>query len=143
VRHFHEQIVKAGGQKIYRAVVAAFGIVALSGALAAPAVADPKGEIIEIQCDALGTLEVVVFSNGAPSPGLVVNTNQVGIPYKLHIEGTFTPVGGEPESFVEEFAKPAPHNGRLDHCSFHQEGSDEFGSFEVDGEVWISYTPAA
>jgi hypothetical protein len=42
-----------------------------------------------------------------------------------------------------QLAKPAPHNGRLDHCSFHQEGGDEFGSFEVDGEVWISYTPAA
>jgi hypothetical protein len=110
---------------------------------AAPARADPKkGEILEITCDTLGTLQVVVFSNGPSSPGLVVGSNQVGIPYELHLEGTFTPVDGEPESFVEDFAKPAPRNGRLDHCTFHQEGSDEFGSFVLDGEVSISYTPA-
>jgi hypothetical protein len=129
--------------KVHRAVVAALGIAALSGTLAAPAGADPKrGEILEIDCDTLGTLEVVVFSNGPSSPGLVVGSTQVGIPYKLHLEGTFTPIEGEPESFVEDFEKPAPRNGRLDHCTFHQEGSDEFGSFELDGEVWISYTPA-
>jgi hypothetical protein len=71
-----------------------------------------------------------------------VGSRQVGIPYALHVEGTFTPVGGEPEPFVDEFSKPAPQNGRLDHCTWHEEGSDEFGSFVVDGEVWISYTPA-
>jgi hypothetical protein len=129
--------------KVHRAVVAALGIAALSAGLAAPAGADPKnGEVIEINCDNLGSLEVVVFSNGPASPGLVVDSNQVGIPYKLHVEGTFTPTGGEPESFVDEFEKPGPRNGRLDHCTFHQEGMDEFGSFELDGEVWISYTPA-
>jgi hypothetical protein len=128
--------------KIHRAVIAALGIAALSAGLAAPASADPKkGEVIEINCDNLGTLEVVVFSNGPASPGLVVDSNQVGIPYKLHVEGTFTPTDGEPESFVDEFEKPGPRNGRLDHCTFHQEGTDEFGSFELDGEVWISYTP--
>ena len=120
-------------------VVATVGLVGLG---AAPASADPKkGEVLEITCDTLGTLEVVVFSNAAASPGLVVGSNQVVIPYKFHIEGTFTPVGGEPESFVDSFEKPGPRNGRLDHCTFHQEGSDEFGSFELDGEVWISYTP--
>src|SRR6266508_349856 len=124
--------------RVYKAALAVFGIAALSEVLAAPAGADPKGDVIEIDCDALGTLEVVVFSNGQASPGLVVGSNQVGIPYKLHLEGTFTPVVGEPESFVEECERPAPRNGRLDHCTFHQEGSDEFGSFELDGEVWIS-----
>ena len=129
--------------KTYKAVVAALAIAALTVALAAPAGADPKkGEVLEIACDTLGTLEVVVFSNGPTSPGLVVGSTQVGIPYKLHIEGTFTPIDGEPESFVDDIDKPAPRNGRLDHCTFHQEGSDEFGSFEIDGEVWISYTPA-
>ena len=128
--------------RLYKAAFAALGIAGLSGVFAAPAGADPKGDVLEIDCDALGTLEVVVFSNGPASPGLVVGNNQVVIPYKLHLEGTFTPVVGEPESFVEEFERPAPRNGRLDHCSFHEEGSDEFGSFELDGEVWISYTPS-
>jgi hypothetical protein len=129
--------------KIYRAIVAALAIAAVSGALAAPAGADPKkGEVLEIDCDILGTLDVVVFSNGRTSPGLVVGSTQVGIPYRFHIEGSFTPVGGEPEFFVDDITKPAPRNGRLDHCTFHQEESNEFGSFEADGEVWISYTPA-
>jgi hypothetical protein len=124
---------------VWTAVVLAIALAALA---ASPASADPqKGDVIEISCDALGTLEIVVFSNGSASPGLVLGSNQVGIPYKLHVEGTFTPVEGEPESFVDEFEHPAPRNGRLDHCTFHQEGSDEFGSFELDGEVWISYTP--
>jgi hypothetical protein len=123
-------------------LMAGVATVGLVGLGAAPASADPKkGEVLEITCDTLGTLEVVVFSNGPSSPGLAVGSNQVGIPYKLHVEGTFTPVGGEPEPFVDSFEKPAPRNGRLDHCTFHQEGSDQFGSFELDGEVWISYTP--
>jgi hypothetical protein len=117
-------------------------VVALATLGVATASADPsKGEVIEIECDELGTLEIVVFSNGQPSPGLVVGTNQVGITYRLYVEGTFTPVDGEPASFVDEFTKPAPRNGRLDHCAWHEEGSNEFGSFVLDGEVWISYTP--
>jgi hypothetical protein len=128
--------------KIRAAWTAVVLAIALAALAAPPASADPqKGDVIEISCDALGTLEIVVFSNGSASPGLVLGSNQVGIPYKLHVEGTFTPVEGEPESFVDEFEHPAPRNGRLDHCTFHQEGSDEFGSFELDGEVWISYTP--
>jgi hypothetical protein len=129
--------------KIHRTLVGALGIGALGVVLAAPAGADPKGgELIALSCDNLGVVEVVVFSNGSPSPGLVVDSNQVAIPYRLHVEGTFTPTDGEPESFVDEFEKPAPRNGRLDDCTFHQEGADEFGSFVIDGEVSISYTPA-
>jgi hypothetical protein len=122
------------------AVVSAIALIALG---VAPASADPqKGDLLELECDVLGAVEVVVLSNGRGSPGLVVGSTQVGIPYRIHVEGTFTPVGGAPESFVDEWSKPAPQNGRLDHCTFHQEGSDPFGSFELDGEVWISYTPA-
>jgi hypothetical protein len=135
---------REASMKIHRTVAAAFGIAALSVTLAAPAGADPrKGEVVELNCDNLGTLEIVVFSNAQASPGLVLDSNQVLVPYQLRIEGTFTPIGGEPETFVEEFEKPAPQNGRLDHCTFHQEGTDEFGSFELDGEVGISYTPGA
>ena len=124
----------------WTAVVLVIGLAAFG---VAPASADPKkGDVLEISCDTLGALEIVVFSNGPSSPGLVVGSTQVGVPYKLHIEGTFTPVEGEPESFVDEFEKPAPRSGRLDHCTFHQEESDEAGTVVIDGEVWISYTPA-
>ncbi len=67
--------------------------------------ADPqKGELLAIECDTLGSLDVVVFGNGRGSPGLVVDSTQVGIPSKLHIERTFTPTGGgDPETFVDEW----------------------------------------
>jgi hypothetical protein len=133
---------REAGMKVHRTLVGALGITALGVGLAVPAGADPKsGEVIELSCDTLGAVEIVLFSNGEPSPGLVVDSNQVVIPNRFHIEGTVTPIDGEPESFVDDFERPAPRNGRLDHCTFHQEGTDEFGSFELDGEVWISYTP--
>ena len=127
--------------RAHSAVIFVLGIATFGLAQAAPAAADPKGDILELDCDRLGTLEVVVFSNGPSSPGLVVGTNQVLIPYELHLEGSFTPNGGEPETFTEDFARPAPRHGRTDHCTFHEEGSDEFGSFDIDGEVLISFTP--
>jgi hypothetical protein len=128
--------------KVRIAWTALVSVIALVALGVAPAGADPsKGDVIAVECDELGSLEIVVFSNGQPSPGLVVGSNQVGIPYRLHVEGTFTPIGGEPESFVDEFSRPAPRSGRLDHCAWHEEGSNEFGSFVIDGEVWISYTP--
>jgi hypothetical protein len=128
--------MKARSAVIFVLAIATFGL-----AQAAPAAADPNGDVLELECDRLGTLEVVVFSNGPSSPGLVVGSNQVLIPYELHLDGSFTPNGGEPETFTEDFARAAPRHARTDHCTFHDEGSDEFGSFEVDGEVFISYTP--
>lgn len=124
----------------------AVGISALAFAAlgVAPAGADPqKGEVLTIECDALGSLDVVIFSNGRGSPGLVVGSTQVGIPYKLQLEGTFTPAGGgDPETFTDEWEHPAPKNGRLDHCTFHQEETGPEGTAVIDGEVWISYTPS-
>jgi hypothetical protein len=103
----------------------------------------PKGEVISIDCDSgLGSLTVALNGNGDFTPGHVTTSTQVGIPYALHIEGSFTPTGGEPETFVEDIAKRAPRNGRLAVCTFHEEGQDEEGAFTFDGTVWISYTPA-
>jgi len=73
----------------------------------------------------------------------VTTNHQVGIPYEFHITGTFTPNDGSPtQTFSDDLAKRAPRNGRLDTCTFHQVGSDENGSFVIDGIVKISYTPA-
>jgi hypothetical protein len=129
--------------KLRLALTVGISALAFAALGVAPAGADPqKGELLALDCDTLGAIDVVIFSNGRGSPGLVIGITQVGIPYKLHLEGTFTPSGGgDPETFVEEWEHPAPRNGRLDHCTFQQEGSDESGTFEVHGEVWISYTP--
>jgi hypothetical protein len=129
--------------KVRIVVVAILSAMALVTLGVAPASADPqKGDVLEVHCDELGMFEIVVFSNGRGSPGLVVGSNQVIVPYALRLAGTFTPVEGEPETFGEEWEHPAPRNGRLDHCTFSDSGTDEFGSFVLEGEVWVSYTPA-
>jgi hypothetical protein len=108
----------------------------LIGVAANAASADPKrGELITLDCDALGTVDVAVNGNGLWSPGHVVDSTQVLVPYKFRFE--FTPTGGgEPE--VEEVAKRGPANGRLDVCTFTIEEEDG----TINGTVWISYTPA-
>ena len=109
---------------------------------AGTASADAKhGDTLTLQCDALGVLEVLVFSNGFWSPALVAGSNQVLVPHEIHAEGTFTPTQGEKQSFSDNGVKPAPRSGRTDHCVFHDEGSDQSGTFEIDGEVRVSYTP--
>ena len=117
------------------------------GMAAGPAAADPtnakKGEILEIQCDGgLGTLTVALNGNAELTPGLVTTSNQVVIPYQRHIEGSFTPTGGDPVPIVQDVEKPAPNNGRLAACTFHESGSNESGSLVLDGTVWVSYTPS-
>ena len=128
--------------KVHNVVLVVLGIASLGVAQAAPAAADPNGEVITLDCDTLGTVQVVVFSNGPSSPGLVVGSNQVVIPYELHLDGTFTPTGGDPETFSEDVVKPAPRHGRTDHCTFHEVDTDEFGTLVLDGEAFVSYTPA-
>jgi hypothetical protein len=130
----------------FKALLALLGAATVACLVAAPAGADPtnakNAQVVTAHCDPLGTLDVVSNGNGRWTPGLVTTNNQVGVPYEFHVTGTFTPTGGEPESFSDDLVKPAPHNGRLATCTFHQEGADEFGSFVVDGTVLISYTPA-
>jgi len=121
---------------------AAIVIAAGAGSAAADPTNAKKGEVIPIVCEHNGRLTVATNGNGEWTPGLVTTNHQVGIPYEFHIRGTFTPVGGSTETFSEDSVKRAPRNGRLDTCTFHQEGSDEYGSFVVDGIVKISYTPA-
>jgi hypothetical protein len=132
--------------KILKVATVTLGVMSLIIGGAGVASADPvnakKGQILEIQCDGgLGTLTVALNGNGAWTPGHVTTSTQVGVPYRLHLEGSFTPTGGEPEFFVEDIAKKAPRNGRLATCTFHEEEQDEGGTLVLDGTVWISYTP--
>ena len=109
--------------------------------IAPSATADPKGEPLTIQCDELGALDVLVVGRGVLAPGLVVGSNQVVVPYAISLSGVFTPTAGDPEPFTDGFSRPAPQNGRLDHCTFHQEGALPDGTFVIDGDVWLTYTP--
>ena len=91
-----------------RAGVAGIGALGLGLGLVLPAAADPKGEPIDMQCEKLGPLQIVVNGNGPMTPGHVVGSTRVGIPYKLRVEGVFTPVGGEPQPFIDEYSRNAP-----------------------------------
>ena len=125
------------------ALLALMASTGLSLGVAAPANGDPKSGVLPLECDELGSLEVAVAGNGtATTPGLVIGDTRVGFPYKIMLTGTFTPIGGEPEPFVDEYLRRAPAHERLDHCTFHQEGANEFGSFVIDGDLLISYTPS-
>ena len=109
--------------------------------------ADPvnakKGEVLPIECDGgLGSLTVAVNGNGDFTPGHVITSTQVGVPYAFRFEVSFTPTGGETQTEVEALAKRGPRNGRLAVCTFHQEEQSEEGVFVLDGTVWISYTPS-
>ena len=124
------------------ALLAVLGSIGLSLGIATPANADPKRGVIPLECDVLGSLEVVVAGTTAPAtPGLAVLSTQIGVPYAITLSGTFTPVGGEPEPFLDIYERRAPAHERIDHCTFHQEGATGAGSFVIDGDLWISYTP--
>jgi hypothetical protein len=123
----------------------AFAAVTGVGTAAADPVKAKKAELLTITCDnGLGTLEIATNGNGTYTPGHVTTSNLVGKPYELHITGTFTPPGGEPQSFSEDNVKKhAPNSGRLATCTFHQEGSDpDGGTFVIDGTAKISYNGA-
>jgi hypothetical protein len=122
----------------------ALGLAASMGmvvALAGPAAADPPREPLLLQCDVLGSLTISVPADAPWTPGLVARDNQVGHPYAFTVTFTFTPPGGEPQTSVDHYSKPAPANDRHDRCTFHQEGSDDTGTFTLDGEALITYTP--
>lgn len=110
-------------------------------ALAGPAAADPPREPFALQCDVLGPITISVPAQAPYTPGLEVGGTRVGVPYAFTSTFTYTPTGGEPQTSVDQYSKPAPAHDRLDRCTFHEEGSDESGTFTLDGEVLVSYTP--
>ena len=113
----------------YKALSVALGAAAIVGLMAAPAGAVPKkGDALTLECDALGSVDILTNSgNGLWTPGFVVGNNQRLIPYAFKFD-----FGGD----VFEASKPAPRNGRLDRCEFTIE--DPEGT--VNGIVWLSYT---
>jgi hypothetical protein len=119
------------------AVVAALAMVG-----AAPASADPgNGFMFDLQCDSLGTVTNASFSSGAASPGLVVDSNRVILPYAWETTLHATPYVGEPFTRVFSYSRGEPQNGRLDYCTYHYEVFNNVGHGVFDGWALISYTP--
>jgi hypothetical protein len=122
--------------KCFKALFAVLVGVTMSVVMAGTAGADPvnakKGESLVLECDALGTIEIATNGNGQWTPGHVIGSTQMLIPYAFHFE--FTSPDGDTQS--DDVAKSEPRNRPLDRCTFG--GTDEFGSFS--GIVWLSYT---
>lgn len=114
------------------ALAAALTVVGAGAAGAAPTNAK-NSETIALDCEVLGAVEVTTIGNGIWTPGHVVGSNTVLIPYAFRFE--FTPTGGSTE--VEEISRRAPRTTQLDVCTFG--GADETGSFS--GTAWVTYRP--
>ncbi len=106
------------------AAAAAAGTVAVA-LVAAPAQAAPKGpDTITLICGGdVGTIQITTNSgHGAFTPGFIVGTHQVFIPYRLHIVGRFD---GQVVFRANE-SKHAPINATATSCrvraAFHQNG---------------------
>jgi len=100
--------------------------------------ADPKGEPFTLTCDNDQTYEIVTFSNGTWSPGLLTDGNGVVRPVALDVTGTFTPTGGEPEVvFEENFAKNIGSKTETTDCTFNESAPEEGGTFTIEGTVTI------
>ena len=87
---------------------AALGLCAFS---ASSAHADPGGEPLTIHCDTLGSIDVIVVGKAALAPGLVVGGNQVAVPYRITITGTFTPTS-QPRTPWRPASSPPPGHRR-------------------------------
>ena len=113
---------------------AALTALTASGLVAGPAGADPinakKGQVYDVVCENLGTVEIATNGSGDWTPVHLTAGDQVLVPYRLHLE--FTPVGGETQSL--DLFKPEPKNATLDVCTF---GSDDAqGSFRAI--AWVA-----
>jgi hypothetical protein len=101
--------------------------------------ADPKkADVITLNCDNGASYEIRVFSNGTWSPGLLTSGNGVVRPVAVAVTGTFTPAdGSDPETFSETAAKHVGAKTQTTDCTFSQTGSDESGTFTLQGTVTI------
>jgi hypothetical protein len=101
--------------------------------------ADPKkADVITLHCENGQSYEIRVFSNGTWSPGLLTTGNGVVRPVAVSISGTFTPAdGSDPETFSESAVKNVGAKTQTTDCTFAETGSDESGTFTLEGTVTI------
>ena len=112
-----------------------------------------NSEIIDLQCQDLGAVQVVVSNTSdhanenAPAwgTGRIVGSNTVLIPFSFDFQGTFTPSdnsGSQPVSFslAKGHGGAAP-NGNFDTCTFQISETSPEGSFEATGTV-VGLIPA-
>ncbi|MFM7069742.1 MAG: hypothetical protein ACKOYM_09825 [Actinomycetes bacterium] len=98
---------------------------------------------IYLTCDGLGEVFIVTLpANGDFTPGLVLDSNAVLVPYEFHNSFTFTPTGGEPQTESEDLVKRAPMQATLDRCVGRGEFSDDAGTYVFNVEALQTVTPS-
>jgi len=125
------------------ASIACVGALAALGPGIAPAgAAGPPVERFDgiyVTCDGLGDQFIVSIPGSGPmTPGPVLGTNLVLVPYGLHTQFTFTPVGGTPVTATSDTVKMAPRNATLDTCRGVGSFSDDAGSYEFRVEAKVA-----
>ena len=121
-----------------RSVLVGLAATALTFGSAVPAAADPvkRGEIFTLMCNnGVGTVQVAVNGNGDWTPGHVIGTTQILLPYQLRISGSFTPPGGPAQTFTENLTRRTPNRGLLTTCTFTDSGTEDGGTFSITGTV--------
>ena len=124
---------------MFKKLATAVSVAALIVGVPAAAHADPKkADVITLNCENGQSYEIAVFSNGTWSPGLLTNGNGVVRPVAVSVTATFTPADGSPpETFTESEAKHVGAKTQTTDCTFSETGSDESGSFTLEGTVTI------
>jgi hypothetical protein len=125
------------------ASVACIGALTAFGSGVAPAgAAGPPVERFDgiyVTCAELGDQFIVSIPGDGPiTPGPVLGTNLVLVPYELHYVFTFTPVGGTAVTESSDIVKIAPRNATLDTCTANGSFSDETGTYSLHLEVKVA-----
>ncbi len=112
----------------------------LAGTASAAPVNSPNAFTIPATCDGQD-VEFVVMGEGDFTPGHVVGSTSVFIPYSFEIAFTFTPEGGEPVTETESATKRArARNAVTCTIDFTGEVPGE-GTFSAVGTVTGVFTP--
>lgn len=117
------------------------GLALAATCLAAPASADPPafGHIV-LQCGD-ETVHISVAGNGDWTPAHDLDTTLVGVPIAFgEFTGTFTPTGGEPETFTEPgYTKPNVPKTRnlIVDCTYTVAFEAPEGTFTGEGSVTV------
>ncbi len=115
-------------------------VLAGPGVAGAAPVKAKTSQRLSLECEKLGSIDVVRNGKGIWSAGHIVGSTRNVKPYEIHLTGTFTPKSGSPQPIDEHHVKPAPASKKLDACTFHDEFTDKSGTASVDGAVKVKYS---
>jgi hypothetical protein len=119
----------------------ALACAALTATAGAAPVKSPQAFVLPATCDGQ-EVEFAVVGEGTFSPGHVVGSTSVFLPYSFDLTFTFTPEGGgDPEVETEQETKPAPGTDLVTCDINFSESVPGEGTFTIVGTVTGFFTP--